>query len=78
MTTTNNELKRNRISDAKYTIEVHEYKANAMQLLNNSGVTVRNVKFHKDSVTADVILYFEDVKERHYNCEYPLSLFNKS
>jgi hypothetical protein len=63
--------------DAKLAIENYEYKNNAMQLLNNSGVNVLNVRFFKESIVADVILYFEDEKERHYNCEYPISIINK-
>lgn len=62
--------------EARYLIEIHEYRENALNLLNHSGVDVRNLKRIKGGWTADVVFYFEDIQERVNNCIYPDNLLN--
>jgi hypothetical protein len=48
-----------------------------MQLFNNSGVSVRNLKRIKGGYKADIILFLDDIQERHNGMEYPDELINK-
>ena len=63
--------------DIRAKIHDYEYNANQMQLFNNSGVSVRNLKRIKDGYKADIILFLDDIQERHNGMEYPDELINK-
>lgn len=66
------------LAEVKQIIHDHEYYNNGCQHLNGAGVDVRNLKRIKGGYKADVLLFIEDITERHYGCEYPDSLFQKA
>ena len=64
------------LAEIKQQIHDLEYSANGMFLLNNAGVSVRNLKRVRGGYKADIVLFIEDIKERYNNCEYPDKVFN--
>ena len=63
------------LAEVKQQIHDLEYSANGMFLLNNAGVSVRNLKRVKGGYKADIVLFMEDVQERYNDCEYPDKVF---
>ncbi len=59
------------LAEAKERIHNYEYAANGMRHLNNSGVSVRNLKRIKGGYKADIILFLDDIQERHNGMTYP-------
>ena len=53
--------------------KIHDfcYVYNGLQHLNNSGVSVRNLKRIKSGYKADIVIFIEDTQERTNDCIYP-------
>jgi hypothetical protein len=66
-----NEVRRMILNNVREKIHDYEYLVNGMQHLNNSGVSVRNLKRVKGGYKADILLFIEDAQERYNDCEYP-------
>lgn len=56
--------------EIKYAIEVAETRNGGLHLINNSGVTVANLRVFKDRCICDVTLFIDGEKERHNDVEY--------
>jgi hypothetical protein len=71
------EVKRMILNNVREKIHDHEYLSNGIQHLNNSGVSVRNLHRVKGGYKADIVLFLDNIQERHNGCEYPDKLFKE-